>query len=209
MSPPPPITIRPIPPSSTHALRHSVLWPHKPLEYVILDEDEQGWHFGAFLASPEAPQGDGQGAGEGEELELGEPVSVISCFLEPLPEDLLPSASSSSTPRTGRFRKFATSPAHQRQGIGRALLLYTLRFLTSLPDEDRNSSRGGKGVRRVWCDARWEKRGFYERVGMTAVRPPPRDAHEGGEEGPTFYKGDIPYVRMVLDVEDLQEGTST
>ncbi|KZO91763.1 hypothetical protein CALVIDRAFT_541516 [Calocera viscosa TUFC12733] len=195
-APPCPCIIRPIPPSSTHALRHAVLWPSKPLDYVILAEDAEGWHFGAFLSrDSDALASTGEGPGpraveeQGEQRELGElePVSVISCFLEPLLEDL----TSPTVPLpTGRFRKFATSPSYQGQGLGTALLQHTLQFLTS-PE-----AQGGKGVRRVWCDARWEKRGFYERFGMRAVRP------QGEGEGPTFYKGDVPYVRMVLDVVD-------
>jgi len=193
MSPPLNVSIRPIRPSQTHSLRHSVLWPDKPLAYVILDEDEHGWHFGAFLNSPQA------GGGEGEEEEG--PVAVISCFLEPLPEDL---ATGIEPPRTGRFRKFATAPELQHRGIGSALLRHTIAYLTApeLPDGE-----GGKGCTRLWCDARWEARGFYERIGMRLVRP---DTAEGeGVEAPTFYKGKIPYVRMMLDVEDVASAVQT
>lgn len=40
--------IRQIKPEETYALRHEVLWPEKPFEYVILNEDSEGQHFGAF-----------------------------------------------------------------------------------------------------------------------------------------------------------------
>lgn len=43
-----PFTIRAIQPEDTYALRHSVLWPDKPLEYVKIEEDNTGLHFGAF-----------------------------------------------------------------------------------------------------------------------------------------------------------------
>jgi len=43
-----PIIIRVIQPEDTYALRHSVLWPDKPLEYVKIEEDNDGQHFGAF-----------------------------------------------------------------------------------------------------------------------------------------------------------------
>ncbi|GGE96679.1 GNAT family N-acetyltransferase [Hymenobacter cavernae] len=43
-----PIIIRVIQPEDTYALRHSVLWPDKPLEYVKIAEDNEGQHFGAF-----------------------------------------------------------------------------------------------------------------------------------------------------------------
>jgi len=43
-----PITIRTIQPEDTYALRHSVLWPDKPREYVKIEDDHAGQHFGAF-----------------------------------------------------------------------------------------------------------------------------------------------------------------
>jgi hypothetical protein len=41
-------TIQPITPAQTYPLRHQVLWPDKPLDYVKIAEDEEGQHFGAF-----------------------------------------------------------------------------------------------------------------------------------------------------------------
>jgi len=43
-----PITIRAIRPEDTYPLRHAVLWPDRPLEYVRIEEDNEGFHFGAF-----------------------------------------------------------------------------------------------------------------------------------------------------------------
>lgn len=40
--------IQSITPEQTYPLRHSVLWPDKPLEYVQVDNDADGYHFGAF-----------------------------------------------------------------------------------------------------------------------------------------------------------------
>ena len=56
------MTIESITAAQTYALRHAVLWPHKPLAYVQLPEDAAGQHFGAFVA--------------------GELVAVISLFIE-------------------------------------------------------------------------------------------------------------------------------
>ena len=56
-------TIRPIEPAQTYALRHQVLWPDQPAEYVRLPDDDAGHHFGAFLAD-------------------GRLVAVISLFVE-------------------------------------------------------------------------------------------------------------------------------
>ncbi|TGE22017.1 GNAT family N-acetyltransferase [Hymenobacter aquaticus] len=88
----------------------------------------------------------------------GQLVAVISLFVEG---------------SEARFRKFATYPAYQRQGIGSALLGRVLEVARQ------------RGARRLGCDARQEASGFYQRFGMAA-------------EGPVFYKGDIPYQRMRL-----------
>lgn len=57
----PAFDIRPITPAATYALRHQVLWPDKPLDYVKINDDAAGCHFGAF---------------QGEAL-----LSVISLFI--------------------------------------------------------------------------------------------------------------------------------
>ncbi|AQG80042.1 GNAT family N-acetyltransferase [Spirosoma montaniterrae] len=56
------ITIRPIAPEQTYPLRHAVLWPDKPFDYVKVENDAEGHHYGAFQA---------------DEL-----VAVISLFVE-------------------------------------------------------------------------------------------------------------------------------
>jgi len=133
----PAVVIRPILASQTYSLRHRVLWPDKPPEYVQLPEDEVGQHFGAF-----------------RQQEL---VAVISLFVEN---------------EVGRFRKFATEPALQGQGIGTALLRHVVAEATRL------------GARTLWCDSRQAAADFYRRFNMEP-------------EGAAFYKGDIPYIRMV------------
>jgi len=55
-------SIRPITPEQTYPLRHAVLWPDKPFEYVKVENDADGYHFGAF---------------QDEEL-----IAVISLFVE-------------------------------------------------------------------------------------------------------------------------------
>ncbi|MDO7850137.1 GNAT family N-acetyltransferase [Hymenobacter convexus] len=42
------LLIQPITPEATYALRHEVLWPDQPLAYVMIAEDADGHHFGAF-----------------------------------------------------------------------------------------------------------------------------------------------------------------
>ena len=44
----PTLLIQPIDAAQTHALRHAVLWPEKPLAYVQLPDDAAGQHFGVF-----------------------------------------------------------------------------------------------------------------------------------------------------------------
>ncbi|GAB4024151.1 GNAT family N-acetyltransferase [Spirosoma gilvum] len=46
----PTISIRSITPEQTYPLRHTVLWPEKPFDYVKVENDSEGYHFGAFLA---------------------------------------------------------------------------------------------------------------------------------------------------------------
>jgi len=169
-----PLFIRPITPEETYALRHSVLWPDKPLSYVQLEEDFDGWHFGAFLPT----------------CSDSSPVSVISVFLEGLPGE-----SVDASVLVGRFRKFATAPEWQGRGIGTALLTHTIAYLTKAKEE------GGMGATQVWCDARVVAKPFYERFGMVP---------EGGRgrtraDEKVFYKGDIPYLRMVLDLDAHHE----
>ena len=42
------IEIRPITAAETWKLRHKVMWPNKPLIFVILPKDEEGFHYGLF-----------------------------------------------------------------------------------------------------------------------------------------------------------------
>lgn len=91
------------------------------------------------------------GAFRGEEL-----VAVISLFI---------------TAETARFRKFATRPDRQGQGIGSALLRHVVGEARRL------------GATRVWCDARQDSAGFYARFDLQP-------------EGEIFYKDTIAYVRM-------------
>ncbi|UOG74138.1 GNAT family N-acetyltransferase [Hymenobacter tibetensis] len=132
----PAFEVRAITPADTYTLRHQVLWPDKPLEYVKVENDAAGLHFGAFL---------------GEEL-----VSVVSLFVED---------------SEARFRKFATHPTYQRQGIGSVLLK---RVLT----EARRH-----GATHIWCDARQDSADFYARFGLLP-------------QGAEFFKGPIAYLRM-------------
>lgn len=54
--------IRTINASDTWKIRHEVMWPDQPFEFVQLEEDNSGIHFGVFIE---------------ENL-----VSIVSCFLD-------------------------------------------------------------------------------------------------------------------------------
>ncbi len=43
------LQIKEIEGAATWPLRHEVMWPHKPLDYVKLPRDDQGMHYGLFL----------------------------------------------------------------------------------------------------------------------------------------------------------------
>ncbi|KAF7357286.1 Glucosamine 6-phosphate N-acetyltransferase [Mycena sanguinolenta] len=162
----------------TVPLRHSVLWPDEPVSHVLLPEDASGWHYGAFVDSNPVP------------------VAVISLFIDACPIDkpLNHRGENDDTHnRDVRFRKFACDPAYQvllfscaclfhtdcRQGrgIGTKLLLHAI----SVAGSELQGSV-------LWCDARDETRGWYERRGLEAF-------------GDIFFKGPVKYIRMKLDID--------
>lgn len=55
------MSIKRIKPSETWQIRHEVMWPNQPFEFVQLEEDKEGLHFGYFIE---------------EKL-----VSIVSCFI--------------------------------------------------------------------------------------------------------------------------------
>ena len=101
------ITIQPITAEQTYPLRHSVLWPDKPFDYVKINNDEEGYHYGAFRDN--------------------ELVAVISVFIENDVTDAPQKANlGRAVRRTARFRKFATRPDCQRMGIGTQLMHHVI-----------------------------------------------------------------------------------
>ncbi len=87
-------------------------------------------------------------------------VSCISLFLE--------------ENHRAEFRKFATLPMWQGKGYGSKLLCYSLDYLQQ------------QQYKTVYCSARLEKQGFYEKFGM----------HSKGE---SYLKNGLNYIQMVLD----------
>ena len=125
-----------IPFADTWPLRHKVMWPDKPLDYIKLPEDAKGIHYGLF---------------ENQQL-----VSVISLFIQG---------------DTAQFRKFATDHTEQGKGHGSRLLQYLIEEVKS------------KDIKKLWCNARTDKKDFYQRFGMKMTDQ-------------SFQKGGIDYVIM-------------
>lgn len=117
-------------------IRHMVLWPDMPIEFVKVPQDESGTHFGLYLD--------------------GTLVSVISLFGEG--ENI-------------RFRKFATLPGFQGKGLGSRLLQHAIAYAQT------------QGYTRMWCDARADALGFYERFQFKKFSEP-------------FFKEHISYYKI-------------
>ena len=111
--------IKPIKASQTWQIRHEVMWPEQPLEFVKLEEDNLGLHFGVF---------------DQEKL-----ISIVSCFV--VDEEM-------------QFRKLATLQEFQGKGSASRLLHYILKLAKE------------KNLKKVWCNARTNKKSFYEKFGM-------------------------------------------
>lgn len=104
------------------------------------------------------------------------PIAIISVFRDPVPSTPSESSDDSPLPQAARFRKFACDPHHQGKGIGTQLLQHVFRAA---------AAEMSCGV--IWCDARMSAAEWYERRGMSKF-------------GETFFKGDIEYVRMKLEL---------
>lgn len=83
-------------------------------------------------------------------------ISVISLFI---------------VNQEAQFRKFATLSEHQGQGHGSTLLNYIMQLAAE------------QDLRRIWCNARVDKSGYYEKFGLKPTKE-------------TFNKGGIAYVIM-------------
>ena len=111
--------IKAIEASQTWQIRHEVMWPDQPFEFVMLEEDNAGLHFGVF---------------DQEKL-----VSIVSCFI--VNDEM-------------QFRKLATLEDFQGKGIASQLLEYILKLAKE------------KDLKKVWCNARTNKKSFYEKFKM-------------------------------------------
>lgn len=41
--------IKRIKPEETWTIRHEVMWPHMPIDFVKLDGDDEAYHFGFYM----------------------------------------------------------------------------------------------------------------------------------------------------------------
>lgn len=132
--------IKAIEASQTWQIRHEVMWPDQPFEFVQLEEDNLGLHFGVF---------------DHEKL-----VSIVSCFIV---DDEM------------QFRKLATLEEFQGKGIASQLLNYILKLAKE------------KNLKKIWCNARTNKKTFYEKFGM-------KDTHK------TFIKANQEFTIMEISL---------
>ncbi len=95
------------------------MWPDQPFEFVQLEEDNSGLHFGFYID--------------------GKLVSIVSCFI---------------SDNEMQFRKLATLPEYQGQGIASELLIHIFELAKE------------RDLKRIWCNARTDKKSFYEKLGM-------------------------------------------
>ena len=101
-------------------IRHRVMWPDKPLDFIKLKDDALGLHYGLFDDD-------------------GELATVASCFVQN---------------NKMQFRKLATLEEKQGKGYGSTLL----KFIIDLGIKENVSA--------LWCNARLNKKSFYEKFGM-------------------------------------------
>ncbi|MDA6072732.1 GNAT family N-acetyltransferase [Flavobacterium sp. AC] len=113
------MVIKAIEASQTWQIRHEIMWPDQPFEFVQLQEDNSGLHFGVFVH---------------DQL-----VSIVSCFIK-------------NTEM--QFRKLATLEEYQGKGIASELLNHIFKVAKE------------KDLKKVWCNARTNKKSFYEKLGM-------------------------------------------
>jgi GNAT superfamily N-acetyltransferase len=128
----PMVTVCPLPLAEIMPLRWRVLRPGFPREEAGFagDDAPETQHFGAFIE--------------------GTLAGVASIYLVPLPE------SPADFP-AWQVRGMAAEPAHQRRGVGRALVA-----------ECESVARGRGGVL-IWCNARRAAVGFYSRCGWSVI----------------------------------------
>ena len=141
-----PVRVERVSSQDVRALRHRVLWPHKPspdMCVIDLDDAPHAIHLAAF-ADQDLPWGL---AAHGQQGSL---VGACSLFDQPC-ERL---AVSWREGQSMRLRVMGTLPEARGWGAGAALIARAAEEVRSL----------GKEV--LWCDARQVAFGFYERMGF-------------------------------------------
>jgi GNAT superfamily N-acetyltransferase len=110
-----------------------------------------------YVKLPDDEEGSHYGLFDGPRL-----VSVVSLFVNGQEQE-------------AQFRKFATLEQEQGRGYGSRLLSYVM-----------NTARE-QGIRRIWCNARATKAGFYAKFGLL-------------ETDQVFVKGGLDYVIMEKNI---------
>lgn len=170
---PPSVTIRPIAPSETHALRHAVLWPSVPLDAQAqpFDVVEGTVHLGAFGSASDS-----------------EPIGTLTLVVAPYagPSTSIPSPSLTTLfpSRQVQLRKFAVSPAQQGNGIGSTMLAAAVAHVSSTEPT------------LLHLDARREQVPFYAKRRFVVL-----DEEVFVKMGPGGKGPGVEYVRMGCRVE--------
>jgi GNAT superfamily N-acetyltransferase len=168
-------TVQEISAARTIDLREKVMWPGQRGKCILAeDNDENALHLGAFLF-------DEQGEG-------GDPVGVISAFVTGGTEQ---GCLNSSV----QFRKFAVDTSLQGSGIGSTMM----RSLLGMCRDETGKMK----CSRVWCDAREEQQGFYERFGMQRVGDP-YVKYAGADK--TYVKMEITLALQGVSSQNRREG---
>lgn len=137
-----PPDIRRITADDTLALRQAVLRPGQPLHELIWpgDRDPQSYHAGAFMTSG------------GQTARL---LGVASIYAQPLEDAESRGLSTLGRADAWRLRGMATHPSARGLGLGAELLLACLAYTQQ------------QGATVVWCNARANVAGFYQKYGFT------------------------------------------
>lgn len=147
--------IREAPLADVLRLRHTVMWPDRPLNFVRVagDGDAGTVHLGLYVlkaaASTPGENSDTQSSPSASAEEYGRLVSVVSLFFG-RGSVAGQEGDTASARRRVQFRKFATVASEQGQGYGTALLQYAM------------AEAARRGASSVWCNARAEKAAFYQ-----------------------------------------------
>lgn len=133
------ISVGPVDPSRTFALRQRVLRPHQSIEVVARDNDIAGAiSFGASESGDDRV------------------LATATIYPEEPPAELTPIVKLAATRRAWRLRAVATEEHRRSEGLGKLVLDAIVDYIAASEDVV------------LWCYARIGARDFYTREGFTS-----------------------------------------